>query len=76
MDNIEMDYLDGMDKVQMDCCGEMPKMKKTHMMKGKCCPKLRLAQAYVIRQPFTKIYCPDEALKKGTIFPNLYDPYK
>ncbi len=39
------------------------------------CPPPRLAQAYVIWQKYGQIYSPAEALKKGTIFPDLYSPY-
>ena len=35
----------------------------------------RLARAYVPFQIFEKIYEPQKALMKGTIFPELYDPY-
>lgn len=34
-----------------------------------------LAQAYVPFQKFGSLYPPEEALKKGTIFPALYRPY-
>jgi len=36
---------------------------------------LKLAQAYILDQPYTEKYPLDEALKKGTLFPNLYRPY-
>lgn len=47
----------------------------------KCIPQemeirnVRLAAAYVPFQKFCKIFSPIEALKKGTIFPELYSPY-
>lgn len=37
--------------------------------------RIRLARAYVPRQPFTGMFPLNEALKKGTLFPNLYIPY-
>lgn len=33
------------------------------------------AQAYVPIQPLTVLFPPEEALHKGTVFPELYDPY-
>lgn len=36
---------------------------------------LQLATAYVLDQPYTDKYPLDEALEKGTLFPNLYRPY-
>jgi len=38
------------------------------------CPKL--AQAWVLDQPYESLFPLDEALEKGTIFPCLYQPYK
>lgn len=35
-----------------------------------------LARAYIPYQPYVRLYSPAEALMKGTIFPNLYQPYK
>lgn len=37
--------------------------------------ELQLARAYVPYQPYVRLYPLSEALKKGTIFPNLYQPY-
>jgi len=34
-----------------------------------------LARVYVISQPYTNMYSPEEGLKRGTIFPDLYMPY-
>ena len=31
--------------------------------------------AYVMDQTLTKTYSPEEALKRGTTFPELYSPY-
>lgn len=39
-------------------------------------PSPRLAQAYVVWQKYGQIYSPAEALKRGTIFPELYSPYQ
>jgi hypothetical protein len=38
--------------------------------------KLRLAHAYIPFQQFGEIYHPKEALCKGTLFKELYMPYK
>lgn len=37
--------------------------------------KMQLARAYVPDQPYIGMFPPEEALKKGTIFPNLAIPY-
>lgn len=37
--------------------------------------EFELATAYVPYQVFCKVYEPKKALKKGTIFPELYKPY-
>lgn len=37
---------------------------------------VKLAQAYVPFQKLCSIYNPLEALKKGTLFPELYSPYE
>lgn len=37
---------------------------------------LELARVYVVSQPYTSVYPLSEALEKGTLFPNLYKPYK
>jgi len=36
---------------------------------------MQLARAYVPYQPYVRLYPLPEALMKGTIFPNLYQPY-
>jgi hypothetical protein len=36
----------------------------------------RLARAYVPFQIMNQVFSPDEALRKGTLFPELYEPYK
>ena len=35
-----------------------------------------LARAYVPFQIINQVYSPSEALKRGTLFPELYRPYK
>lgn len=39
-------------------------------------PKYELARAYVPFQVMGKVFEPREALCKGTLFPELYMPYK
>lgn len=36
----------------------------------------RLARAYVPFQIMDQIFSPTEALRKGTLFPELYEPYR
>jgi hypothetical protein len=36
---------------------------------------MQLARAYVPDQPYSGLFPLDEALKKGTLFPNLAFPY-
>lgn len=38
-------------------------------------PNLVLARAYVVPQPYTRIFPPEEALGQGTLFPDLVRPY-
>ncbi len=38
--------------------------------------KLELARAYIIIQELNQIYNQREALKRGTLFPELYKPYE
>lgn len=38
--------------------------------------KMRLAHAYVPYQRYSESYSPAEALRKGTLFPELWMPYK
>lgn len=38
--------------------------------------KMQLARAYVPIQYMNKVYDPKEALEHGTLFPELYQPYK
>ncbi|MDN5347951.1 MAG: hypothetical protein PWP65_1515 [Clostridia bacterium] len=37
--------------------------------------RMRLAEAYVPWQEYGKTFNPEEGLRKGTIFPELYRPY-
>ncbi|WP_127018262.1 spore coat associated protein CotJA [Anoxybacter fermentans] len=38
-------------------------------------PEYELARAYVPIQMYTQQYSPEDGLKRGTIFPELYRPY-
>lgn len=38
-------------------------------------PRMRLATAYVPWQRYGRTFSPREALMKGTLFPELYQPY-
>lgn len=38
-------------------------------------PEMRLARAYIPNQQLGEVYCPKEALAKGTLFPELWMPY-
>jgi len=33
------------------------------------------AQLLIQNQPYTELYSPADALKNGTVFPNLHQPY-
>ncbi len=44
------------------------------MSENKC--KYKLAHAYVPYQMMDKVYSLEEALRRGTLFPELYMPYK
>ncbi|MCT4566554.1 MAG: spore coat associated protein CotJA [Maledivibacter sp.] len=50
-------------------------MNKNHEDKCTLTGKCELARPYIMNQPFTKIYPLEEALMRGTIFPDLYRPY-
>ncbi|KNF08575.1 spore coat associated protein JA [Gottschalkia purinilytica] len=54
---------------------DCPIPKEPKCLKPVAC-KYKLAHAYVPYQSLDKIFCPEEALKKGTLFPELYMPYK
>lgn len=49
-------------------------MDKDNNHSAPCCPG-GLARACVPFQEWNEIYSPYEALKKGTLFPELYMPY-
>jgi hypothetical protein len=59
---------------------ETPDLKYPPM--GHCIPQetvirnVRLAAAYIPYEKLCTLYSPIEALKKGTIFPELYSPYE
>lgn len=38
--------------------------------------RMRLAHAYVPYQYYSQSYPPEKALERGTLFPELYMPYK
>lgn len=38
-------------------------------------PNMILARAYVLPQQYTRIFSPEEALRQGTLFPDLVRPY-
>jgi hypothetical protein len=49
---------------------------KIHVALGKYpCPDLWLATAYVPPQDYGKQFPAEEALEKGTLWPDLYSPY-
>lgn len=56
-------------------------MKKNNYHMEKCIPQettikdVKLARAYVPFQKMCSIFSPMEALKRGTIFPELFSPY-
>lgn len=37
--------------------------------------KITISRAFIPDQPYIKMFPLDEALQKGTLFPNLYVPY-
>lgn len=55
--------------------------KRHYKREDKCIPQetvirnVRLAAAYVPYQYLCELFSPVEALKKGTVFPELYSPY-
>lgn len=42
---------------------------------GPDCNTMMLAHSYVPWQQYTSAFSPQEALMKGTLFPELYGPY-
>lgn len=57
---------------------EMYKTQKQMWMpaEGQVCMDMMLAHAYVPWQMYDEAFSPREALIKGTLFPELYGPYK
>lgn len=65
----------------------MPWMQEDYYNINKLCPpqpcipheivlkNLKLARAYVPFQKFCTVFSPEEGLRKGTAFPELYEPY-
>jgi hypothetical protein len=62
-------------------------MRRKTMDKRDCCPPcenpdyniypwLDYSKAFVLWQRLCRLYSPEEALMKGTVFPELYKPYK
>lgn len=39
-------------------------------------PQMQYAQAYVPFQTFGEVFPPEKALMHGTVFPELFQPYK
>jgi hypothetical protein len=35
----------------------------------------KLAMAYILLQPYGRLYQPKEGWRRGTLFPDLYSPY-
>ncbi|WP_058486371.1 spore coat associated protein CotJA [Defluviitalea phaphyphila] len=58
----------------MNTSNNMPKHMPFPMMP--VMPKnIQLARTYILDQPYDNLFPLNEALKKGTLFPNLYQPY-
>lgn len=51
-------------------------MEKTLGIPGPGMGRMRLAHAYVPYQYYSSSYSPEEALSKGTLYPELYMPYR
>jgi len=41
-----------------------------------CAERSRLARAYVPMQKIGHMFCPETALRNGTVFPELFMPYE
>ncbi|WP_026895499.1 spore coat associated protein CotJA [Clostridiisalibacter paucivorans] len=50
--------------------------QRQHYYEPNMRPKYKLAHAYVPYQVLNRIYTPREALCRGTLFPELFMPYK
>ena len=58
----------------MDCMDAGNMMMDNSMMSQNCMPMM-LAHAYVPWQFYENAFCPQEALMKGTLFPELWGAY-
>ncbi|MDD4599588.1 hypothetical protein SDC9_04105 [bioreactor metagenome] len=56
-------------------CDEMGDMDEMSMKKGMMPQRMILAHAYVPWQYYDKAFSPQEALMKGTLFPELWGVY-
>ncbi len=50
-------------------------MNKMYPVANMMMGQWQLGRPYIINQPFTTTYPLEEALKRGTLFPDLYKPY-
>lgn len=62
-----------MDEMDEDDMGVMPMKKNMMMTHGEM--SMVLAHAYVPWQYYDNAFCPQEALMKGTLFPELWGVY-
>lgn len=51
------------------------KTKKQMCVPDDDCPDMKLAHSYVLWQHYDNAFSPQEALMKGTLFPELYGVY-
>ncbi|WP_041701795.1 spore coat associated protein CotJA [Gottschalkia acidurici] len=56
-----------------DDCKKKPRYISPDCLKPNS--RYKLAHAYVPFQTMDKVYCPEDALKRGTLFPELHLPY-
>ncbi len=78
MDAECMEEMDDCDMEMEDMETEPPMYKKAMKMKekgAKCPANMMLAHAYVLWQCYDQAFCPEEALMKGTLFPELWGVY-
>ena len=64
-----------MNKYQYELTGNAEVLVRPDLMIPVMPVEFELATAYVPYQIMNRIYEPMKALMKGTIFPELYDPY-
>lgn len=69
MCEMQMPSMNGMQGMYTDPCACM-------CMPEELCPALPLAEAYVRPQPFGRTFSPADALRHGTLFPDLAFQYK